>query len=173
MLICKLGRNGFTLVELLVVLAITSLLVSALASFALAWQANTYRDYKYAELQNDMRYALHVIEYHLRQAQSIAIEKKSDGLQITISKPGKSPVVIAQSKKHRTLWYKSVSLPMCSHIFAFDVDASQLPLVGIKIKSVDKLPGIKRGLPITMSMQVRMRNYDQESWRHAHIKATE
>lgn len=138
-------------------LAIASLIASVVGTFALAWQARTYTSHNEAQLQNDFRYALNVIAYYLRKATTISVNSSGSRGKFTFIDA--NSVEFGHNTTLRTLWIKDSSFPMCSHVAKFEIDTSELPLVTLKLTSMDKLPGIKRGLPITVSKQIRMRNY--------------
>lgn len=143
--------------ELIVAIAIASLIAGAVGTFSLAWQARTYASHNEAQLQNDFRYALNVIAHYLREARTITTSFSETRGQLTFFNA--NGIAFGQNTTLRTLWIKDSSLPMCSHVAKFEIDTSELPLVTLKLTSVDKLPGIKRGLPITITKQVRMRNF--------------
>lgn len=155
----KLQSGGFTLLELIVALAIASIVASAVGSFSLAWQRRTYAGYCEAELQNDLRYALNVVTHHLRRAKAIMVRISSSGTQVTLTLSDGKTVVFGHHKYLQTLWIKDSSLPMCSLIARLEVDTDELPLVKLRITTVDKLPGIERGLPFIISKQIKLRNY--------------
>lgn len=138
-------------------LAIASLLATVVGTFALAWQARTYASHNEAQLQNDFRYALNVIAHYLRKARTISVTFSGTRGRLTFFDA--NSIEFGQNTTLQTLWIKETSFPMCSHVAKFEIDTSELPLVKLKLTSVDKLPGIKRGLPIIISKQIRMRNY--------------
>lgn len=149
-------KGGFSLVELIVALAIASLIAGALGTFALAWQGRTFSSYKEAELHNDFRYALNVIAYYIREAKTITAGYSSDYI---LEAPGGTRTKFGHQSNRQTLWIKDSSLPLCSYVQEFVVDVSGLPLITLKLTSVSKLPGIKSRLPVTITRQIRMRNY--------------
>lgn len=155
----KQNRGGFTLLELIITLAIASIVAGAVGTFSLAWQRRTYAAYNETELQNDLRYALNVITYYLRKAQAITVSTNSLQTQVTLTLPDGKTVVFGHQKYRNTLWIKDNSLPMCSHIAQLDVITDELPLVKLQITTVDKLPGMKKGLPLVVSKQIRLRNF--------------
>ncbi len=155
----KFNQAGFSLLELIISLAIVALLASAVGTFSLHWQARTYNGYTEAELYNDFRYALNVIAYYARQATDIAKEYGASA-PYTFKFPDEPNVLkIGRHTYNQTLWINDANLPICSHVADFEIDTSQRPLVTIKITSVSRMPGIRRRLPIVISKQVRMRNY--------------
>jgi prepilin-type N-terminal cleavage/methylation domain-containing protein len=155
----RLTNKGFSLLELILALAIVGLLAGAVGTFSLAWQARTYSGYTEAQLYNDFRYALNYISFYVRLASRI--DKGSFG-SYTLHFPDNSSLrsfKIGRQTYQRTLWVKEDTLPICSHVAAFEIDTSEPPLATIRITSVNQIPGIGRGLPITITRQVRMRNY--------------
>ena len=140
-------------------MAIASIVAGAVGTFSLAWQRRTYAVYSEAELQNDLRYALNVITYHMRTAKAIAVTTGSLGMQVTLTLTDGKTVKFGHRQYLNTLWIKDNSLPMCSHIAKLDVVTDELPLVKLQITTVDKLPGIEKGLPLVISKQIRLRNY--------------
>ncbi len=149
----KQNRGGFTLLELIITLAIASILASAVGTFSLAWQRRSYAAYNEAELQNDLRYALNVITYHMRKAKAIAVSTNpwKKEVKVTLTLTNGKTVDFGHLKSQNTLWIKDSSLPICSHIAKLDVVT--------QITTVDKLPGIEKGLPLVISKQIRLRNY--------------
>lgn len=137
-------------------LAIASLLAGALGTFALAWQGRTFSSYKEAELHNDFRYALNVIAYYIREAETITEGYSSDYI---LEAPDGTRTKFGHQSTLQTLWIKDTSLPLCSHVQALEVDRSDLPLITLRLTSVSKLPGIRNGLPVTITSTIRMRNY--------------
>ena len=84
--------HGFTLVELLLALALVSLLTMALTSFVLAWQRQTYADYLRASLQDDLQYTQEILTFHLRRAYDI--ETSGSTFEITVAEGNKSLVIM-------------------------------------------------------------------------------
>ncbi len=140
---------------MIISLAIIGLLAGVVGTFSLAWQVRAFSSYTEAQLQSDFRYAVNFIAYYVRQASSIS--KDYDG-SYTLTFPD-GTMKFGRNTYSRTLWVKNNSFPLCSHVAQFEIDTSALPLVTIRITSVDRIPGVGRGLPITISKQVRMRNY--------------
>ena len=140
-------------------LALATLIAGAVGTFALAWQGRTYASYTEAQLHNDFRYALNTIAHHVRKANAINQGYLSNSYTLTI--PDDSSITFGHHVTNQTLWLKKSTFPMCSYVAKFEVDMSEPPLVTLKLTSVDQVPGIKRGLPITITRQVRMRNYSR------------
>ncbi|NLY54809.1 MAG: prepilin-type N-terminal cleavage/methylation domain-containing protein [Firmicutes bacterium] len=152
-------QGGFTLVELLVALAVAALVIGTTSTFILAWQSQVLADYTLAQQQNDQRYALHVITHHLRRARNIQVERSGGVTAMLLTLPNGSLLRIGHSERLETIWLHSANHPICSHISSMQVDVGSLPLVTIRIVSSSQLPGSRRGLPFELVKQVRLRNY--------------
>lgn len=146
--------HGFTLVELLLALALVSLLTMALTSFVLAWQRQTYADYLRASLQDDLQYTQEILTFHLRRAYDI--ETSGSTFEITVAE-GKQK--FGHNAGQKTIWLHRASHPICSYIEQLEVDISQKPLVRLRITTSSQIPGIEQGLPLILEWEVCMRNY--------------
>lgn len=161
-------RGGFTLVEMLVVVAIAVLLVTAIGGVTAGLMRSTTQNLRLIEQQDAMRYALDAIVGQLRRGTSLTYPGlPPDGSLLEVrDEVGKVAVNIPERSEPfefglngNSVWTRYPSGPICSQIDQLQVGYDQSSgLVTIVMVSRDDIPGVERGLPIILRTSVVLRN---------------
>jgi prepilin-type N-terminal cleavage/methylation domain-containing protein len=154
-----LGRGGFTLIELLVTLAIAAITILTVSSVNVLNQRETIENRLLHDLQDDMRYTVEVIVPFLRMGSQV--HNNGDNTYTVLIPVGAYPkgeFKFGFNPSTGSVWVNDVHDPICSQIAALNVTEED-GLVTFTLVSVDTLPGVRSGLPLTLSTKVMMRNF--------------
>ncbi len=160
-------RAGFTLVELLVVLALASLVIIIVGTITVTLQRSTIASRLLNQQQDAMARTMHQLVAQLREAEATTLENTStiNPASVTITLP---PLTSGGSKRTfnfgyeasgQYVWLREAGRPACSHIeeLRLTYDGAK-ELLTIHLQSTNTIPGIQRGLPIIMETSVILRN---------------
>ncbi len=153
----KKNNRGFTLVELLVTMALLGLAIVAVGSFNFINQKTTYQNKLLNEQHDDMRFVINTIVPYIRMGSDIEYSNNT----VTVVIPpdvASSNFTFGFNEAGGTIWIRDNSHPLCSNIAELNINTSNLPLVELELVSVPQMPGVKTGLPIRMKTSVLLRN---------------
>lgn len=153
---CRRAGSGFTLVELLVTLAILGLAVAAVGTINYMNQRDTIENKLLTELQEQMRSAMDTIVPHLRMGEGLDISVPN---QYTVLIPTDAGDDYLFGHEAEVVWQYSSKQELCTNIAALNVtppDGSGL--VSIELVSVSTMKGVQHGLPLKLRTSVFLRN---------------
>lgn len=161
-----LRRNGhgFTLVELLVTLAIVALAVAAVGTINLLNQRDTLENKLLNELQDDMRYTVETLVPYLRMGGDLDVVEDSvtGDVAVTVFIPREvhsEDFDFGFIRSTGTMWVRVSSQPICSKIAEMNVSLPDSNgLVTLELVSVSTMPGVQHALPLTLKTSVMLRN---------------
>lgn len=160
-------RAGFTLVELLVTLALASLVIVVVGTMTFTLQRSTIASRLMNQQQDAMTRTMHQLVAQLREA-----EKTNLAGPITINPTSVSitlpPLTLGGAERtfsfgyqasDKYVWLGEAGQAACSHIeeLKLTYDAAK-KLLTIHLQSTNTILGIQRGLPIIMETSVILRN---------------
>lgn len=160
-------RAGFTLVELLVTLALASLVIVVVGTMTFTLQRSTIASRLLNQQQDAMTRAMHQLVAQLREAEATTIADPItiNPASVSITLP---PLTLGGVKRtlnfgyqasDKYVWLGEVGQAACSHIeeLKLTYDAAK-KLLTIHLQSTNTISGIQRGLPIIMETSVILRN---------------
>ncbi len=151
-------KRGFTLIEMLVTLALVGLAVAAVGTINFLNQKDTLENKLLNELQDEMRYTIETIVPYLRMGSDLQIV----GDTVTVIIPREvfsADFSFGLNRSTGTLWVRESTQPICSKIADMNVSGPTTDgLVTLELVSVSTMPGVEHGLPLTLKTSVMLRN---------------
>lgn len=160
-------RAGFTLVELLVALALASLVIAVVGTTTFTLQRSTMTSRLLNQQQDAMARTMHQLVAQLREAEETTLLEPitTNPTTVCVTLP---PLTLGAAKRtfsfgyqasDQYVWLKDDGQAACSHIeelkLTYDAAAN---LLTIHLQSTNTISGIQRGLPIIMETSVILRN---------------
>lgn len=158
-------KQGFTLVELLVTLALLSLVIVVVGSVSVAWQRSTISSRLLYQQQQTMQGTLRNMVESLREAGAIDLEP-----DVTIINPASVTATLPPTSAGHDRQFQfgisgdSVWLVSGDQTTCQDIDKLQVHFikaqkkVTILLQSKTTISGIKQGLPLIIETSVILRN---------------
>lgn len=159
-----MSRQGFTLVELLLVSALAALVILAAGSALYAVQRNIYASHSLSQQQKAMERALFTLVEQLREAENVVLPAGGghNPQMVELQLPAVGEPRLYQfgyDSGGKYLWLKDKENRACSHIASFKIELAEGgAMVKIELVSVGVITGIGRGLPLVLKTSVRLRN---------------
>ena len=154
------NKRGFTLVELLVTLALVGIAATAVGSFSFLNQRQTMENKLLNQQQDDMRFVMETIVPYIRMGGSFK-EDPVNTFTVYIPKEVFSAemFVFGFNPSAGTVWIRDPSQPMCSNIADVNAAVDSAGLVALELISISTMPGVQHSLPITTKTSVMLRNH--------------
>lgn len=160
-------RSGFTLVELLVVLALTSVVLAVAGAAIFSLQRSTLSNRLLNQQQEAMTRTLQQIVAQVKESQATSLVAGTtlNPVDVRFELPpltsggAAREFVLGYQANGGVVWLGESGRAVCSHIeqLRLDYDTSK-HLLTIYLKSEESILGIQRGLPIVMETSVVLRN---------------
>jgi prepilin-type N-terminal cleavage/methylation domain-containing protein len=160
-------RAGFTLVELLVALALASLVIVVVGTMTFTLQRSTISSRLLNQQQDAMARTMHQLVAQLREAEEIALVDPItiNPTTVSVTLP---PLTLGAAKRtfsfgYQTsgqyVWLKDDGQAACSYIEELKLTYNAVSnLLTIHLQSKSTILGIQRGLPVIMETSVILRN---------------
>ncbi len=158
------NRCGFTLVELLVSLALVSLVILVVGTMSFTLQRSTIASRLLNQQQDAMQRVMHKLVAQLREAEKIEFEagETDNPSRVSVTLP---PLTLGAKRtfnfgyRDQYIWLEDAGQAACSNIAELKLTYDEAKnLLTIHLQSTNTILGIQRGLPIIMETSVVMRN---------------
>lgn len=164
-------RGGLTLVELLVTIALLSIFLGVITSVGFGIQRTTFQSRILAEQQADMRFVadrlgrLIKLGYDIEEAGGVFRVKYPKGVYPGAQYDATDDYYYEEfglfeetgATDNKKVWIREKNFSLCGHIDSLTVTKNGKD-VTIKLVSISSMPGVQRGLPITLETTVTFRN---------------
>jgi prepilin-type N-terminal cleavage/methylation domain-containing protein len=152
--------GGFTLVELLVVLAIVAILGTAIGTVVAVTQRTTYEQRMISGLQDDLRRTTERIVSEMRKGSAVTIEAPdANTVTVTVQIRSDLGANLQFGLLNGNIWIDDPAQVICSHIAKLIVtQAPDARLIDIEFISTTDIPGVEHGLPVSLQTSVMLRN---------------
>lgn len=160
-------RAGFTLVELLVTLALASLVIVVVGTMTFTLQRSTIASRLLNQQQDAMTRTMHKLVAQLREAEktnltgAITINPTSVSITLPPLAFGGAARIFnfGYQASDKYVWLGEAGQAACSHIEELQLTYDAVKkLLTIRLQSTNTILGIQRGLPIIMETSVILRN---------------
>ncbi|HHW99639.1 MAG TPA: prepilin-type N-terminal cleavage/methylation domain-containing protein [Firmicutes bacterium] len=160
-------QRGFTLVELLLALALAALVMAVVGTMIFAFQRRTMINRVLNQQQETMIRTLHQIREQLREATAISLTDplaiNPASIEVTLPPIGPGHEArkfnFGYQEEGRYVWLGEQQRPGCQHIqqlrLQYEEDRN---LLLIQLQSDDTIHGSKQGLPLILETSVILRN---------------
>ena len=170
------NRRGFTLVEVLTVLALLGLGVGVVATFLFFTQHSSVTVHRVNRQTQNMQQVFSLLVKAAREASGIEIVDDPDledepgfvtgenPTKVTLTRPafmaGSDDIVFGYDKEAHELWLHDVNGPgRVKNIAGLSVEYDEgLGLVVLQLTSDDKIGMVRQGLPIVLETKIYLRN---------------
>jgi prepilin-type N-terminal cleavage/methylation domain-containing protein len=157
----KIREQGFSLIEVIIYIAIMALAVVAIASFSLSVANTSSKNYVVQEVQANGRAALHAITQRIQAAESVNIGASAFGsdpgvLSLQMADAAKNPTVISLSADNGILQItEGVSSPIA-------VTADEVNITNLVFTNLTPVAAIRENIRVELTIEFHNLSGDRE-----------